>query len=344
MRAVVGLLAVAWLGAGCSDPGATAVVYTSLEPELLDWAADAFTQSHPELRVRFVRLSADEALERLAAERGAPVADAWWGAPSWRLARGAEEGLLATARPTWADRVPEGLKDAQGRWFGTLGDPLVLAFNTDSVARSVAPRDWLDLLHPRWSGELLLPEPGRVDAMTALLAWRVWAARAQRGDDFEWMDWFARLDASRAAYLSDAGDAARRLHGAEALLAILPLSAAERARAAGWAVDYRVPESGTPVLIQGVAVVAGAPHAGPAEAFLEWVGSPEAVAGLGARIARVPVPGFPAFAPGAAPEWAGRVVPALLPQLVPTDSVATLVDGWVGRWRDDVRGKVATLF
>lgn len=340
----------------CADARTTAVVYASVDARVAEWAADAFRDAHPDHAVRIVTFAGDEAVRRLRSESGGPEADVVWGLPSWRLAEAASSGLLEAAAPGWAADVPDALKDAGGRWVGVSADPLVLAFNTDSLSRSRAPRDWVDLLHPRWSGEILLPEPGPVDAMTTLLAQRLWVAQQEYGDAMQGMDWFARLDAWRGGYFADAEEAARALAEGRGVLALLPLSVAEATRGAGRAVDYRVPETGTPMLVRGVALVAGAPHREAALAFLEWLGSEEAVSGLLDRAPLLPARSFPTgvaseggfhpggAAPGASHPWIARVAPALIPRWFPPDAVAGQVDGWVAAWRDDVRGRAADLF
>lgn len=334
------LAAAAALLSGCADPGSTVVVYSSLEDGVHAWIRGAFQEAHPGMRVRFVSLSDADALDRLRAERDEPGADAWLGAASWRMAQAASEGLLQGGAPPWAQEVPGEARDPQGRWTGLLEDPLVLAFGVESVSRSRAPADWVDLLHPRWSGEIVVPDPDGSDAVTALLVRHMWEARARYGEAEQGLDWFARLDAWRRAYAPDAAEALRSVRVGEGRVAIVPLSAAEASRRRE-AVDYRVPESDTPALVQGVAVVAGAPRRAAAEAFVAWVGSAGARAGLAGASDRIPLAGL---GTGPPPEWAARVLPAVRPVLVPADSVADLVDAWVELWRREVRGRATTLF
>lgn len=337
------------LAGGCSHGDATAVVYASpsLEPELLDWAAEAFHVAHPEAWVRFVVLPDDQVLRELRAlagdASGPGDVDVWWGAPSWRMAQAAQEGFLGNSGATWASRVPEELKDPAGMWVGTFAEPLVLAFNADSLSRSRAPRDWIDLVHPRWSGELIIPEPGPVDGLTVLMLQHMWDAFVRYGDADQGLDWFARLDAWRESYPPSAEEAARRLRSGHGLVAILPLPAAEACRVAG-ACDYRVPETATPVLVRGVGLLAQSSHAESARAFLEWLGSDDAVAGWARRTARLPAVDFPGGPAGAVGPWAARVVPGMIPAFVPADSVAPQVDAWVERWHTDVKGRAASLF
>jgi iron(III) transport system substrate-binding protein len=306
-----------------------------MEPQVVAWAEDAFAEAHPGFGVRFVVLPADQVLSLLAGGSSPPGggsappspgargdADLWWGAPSWTLARAAKLGLFA-----------------DGGWEPVTVDPLVLAYGSDSVPRGRAPRDWADLLHVRWSGEILLPEPGASEAMTALLAHRMWVAWEEYGDEVQGLDWFQRVDAWRRAYVTS-DEAVRRLRAGDGLLAILPLSVAEEARVAG-GVDFRVPESPTPALVQGAGLLVGAPHPEAGRIFLEWLGSPAAGAGLAQVTARVPAGGLSA---SDAPSWAARVLPALVTAPVLPDSVAPRVDGWVALWRADARGRTPTIF
>lgn len=41
--------------------------------------------------------------------------------------------------------------------------PLVLAYNTDKVKGADIPREWTDLLNPKWKGQFLLPDPKSSD-------------------------------------------------------------------------------------------------------------------------------------------------------------------------------------
>lgn len=338
--AVSWVASLALVATGCTAPDATVVVYTSLESESLAWARDGFRDTHPGLRVDFVSLPGDQVLERLRSEREAPRADVWLGAPSWSLAEAAGEGLLAAFAPSWAEGVPDDMRDPAGRWVGLWTDPLVLAFGTEAVARSRAPRDWVDLEHPRWSGEVVVVEPGAADAMTALLVHHMWEAHALHGDANQGLDRFVRLDLWRRDYVGTEEEAARRLRTGDGMVAVLSLSAAEAGREGG-GVDFRVPESETPTLLRGVTLVAGAPHEDAAREFVEWVGSPEARAAMAGTAARVPVAGFPREG---APAWVDRVGPALRPRVVPADSVAPHVDAWVALWREQVRGRTVTVF
>ena len=339
-RVAPGLLAVSALAlTACTGPEPTVVAYVSTEPEITEWLESAYAAAHPEETLRVEAVAGGAALERLRAERAAPAADVWVGAPSWLLATAAGEALLASAPPSWAGAVPASMRDTDGRWSGWVADPMVLAFNSDRTPRSRAPRDWIDVFHPRWSADVLLPDPRGSRAMEAFIGTRVALGRVE-GDDTPGFDWLARLDANRKAYVTDPEELARRLGRGEAALAFLPLSLAETTKEGGGPVDFRIPESGAPTLVLGVGPVMGGPHPAGGATLLAWLGTPEIQAGLADRFGYLPaVSGL-----DAEPAWVKELRPLLRLEVASADTLAAHLDGWLSRWRDQVMARTPLVF
>ena len=71
-----------------------------------------------------------------------------------------ENGVLQTQRifapykASTRDAVPAGLKDEEGYWTAIYVRQFVLAYNTRLVSEKDAPRDWAELLTPKWKGKL----------------------------------------------------------------------------------------------------------------------------------------------------------------------------------------------
>jgi iron(III) transport system substrate-binding protein len=334
-RRILVVLALAGLGA-CRAPAHAVVVYSDLPPALLSFVEDAFEDAHPDVDVRTVFLSPTEALDRLRDERAKPKADVWWGAPSSVLAVATTDSLLAETHPSWFGAVPAEVRDPQGRWIGSLEDPLVIAVNADSVGLEIAPRDWSDLLQPEFRGELLLPEPWRSEAGNLLVATRL-ATGATMGDTAEAWDWLRGVDAAAGAYVaSDSGLVARVAQGS-ATMGVAFLSQVEAARAGGHAeLAVHVPESGTPVLVRGIAVVAKAPDPQQAADFVEWTGDPGVADGVMERSYLMPARDDLEQDP---PEWLSKVLQTLRRQIVPGDTLAAHMPAWLTGWSERVRGE-----
>jgi ABC-type Fe3+ transport system substrate-binding protein len=320
----------------CAAPYPTVVAYVSTEPEITEWLEGAYAAAHPGETLRAEALAGAAALERLRAERAEPAADVWVGAPSWLLATAAGEDLLASAPPSWAGAVPESMRDADGRWSGWVADPMVLAFNSDRTPRSRAPRDWIDVFHPRWSEDVLLPDPRGSRAMEAFIGTKVALETTGEGDDAPGFDWLARLDANRKAYVTDPDELVRRLGSGEAAVALLPLSLAEAAKESRRPVDFRIPESGAPTLVLGVGTVTGGPHPAAGATFLAWLGTPEVQTGLAERFGWLPaVSGL-----HGEPAWMTELRPLIRLEVASADTLATHLDGWLSRWRDQVMARL----
>ena len=80
----------------------------------------------------------------------------------------ADENLLAPYRPTWADKVPNTSRDSQDRWYGTYQTPEVIVYNSDAVKPEEAPKDWDDVLDPKWRDKVLIRNPNPSDSMRAI--------------------------------------------------------------------------------------------------------------------------------------------------------------------------------
>lgn len=322
----------------CSEGERVLVGLSPLDGEVLAWAEGAFEEDHPGIDLRWRRVPGEEVAAELAASEG--EIGLVWGVPSWVLAGVAADGLLSPlgASPGWAAALPPELRDREDAWLATLTDPVVLAFNTDSLARSRAPRDWIDVLHPMWSGSVAWPDAGATESGALIVGTRVAVDGARTGDPDAGFDWLARVDANVDAYLAGDGDPARLIGSGAMLVGASLLSAVEAERRAARPVDYRVPESPTPVLARGAAVAAGAPDPAAAAAFVDWVGRPQQARELMDRFALLPAP--PGLAEEASPGGAlAAAAAAVRPALVPPDTLAARLRPWVERWRAEVQGR-----
>ncbi|HSM59341.1 MAG TPA: extracellular solute-binding protein [Longimicrobiales bacterium] len=322
----------------CSGGERVLVGLSPLDGEVLAWAEGAFEEDHPGIDLRWRRVPGEEVAAELVASDG--EIGLVWGVPSWVLAGAAAGGLLSAleASPEWAAALPPELRDREDAWLATLTDPVVLAFNTDSLARSRAPRDWLGVLHPMWSGSVAWPDAGATESGALIVGTRVAADGARTGDPDAGFDWLARVDANVDAYLAADGDPARLIASGAMLVGVSLLSAVEAERRAGRPVDYRVPESPTPVLVRGAAVPAGTPDLAAATTFVDWVGRPEQARALMDRFALLPA--APGLAEEASPGSALAVAAAAVRfAAVDADTLAARLGAWVQRWRTEVQGR-----
>ena len=89
------------------------LIYTPHGQELLRESIAQYKTVHPDVDVQFLDMGSREVLERVRAERNRPQADLWWGAAHTTFQTAAEENLLASYRPTWADKFPTPVANPQ---------------------------------------------------------------------------------------------------------------------------------------------------------------------------------------------------------------------------------------
>jgi len=312
------------------------VVRTTLPKELLDFVEASFEAANPDVDVRFSELAAEPSLAEAQSVEGAPF-DVWWGVPAQTLVRAATEGLLLSYRPPWLQQPGVGQPDAEARWQVTLVSPFVIAFNRDQLSISRAPIDWVDLFHFRWSGEIHLPDPTVVDESAYFVGAMI--VEVLRGDGalLAGFDWHRRLDAQVERYTREPQDIFRALESGDALLTILPRYMVEEARGADapW-IHYRLPESGTPMLVLGVAITEATEVPEAARRFVDHLGTLDVATasklythwqpGHGdVDMSRFPT-GFEIDQP-----WA--------PYTLALDTLASQLDAWIDRWDLKVRDK-----
>jgi iron(III) transport system substrate-binding protein len=134
--------------------------YTALNVNGSKPLADAFEKKYPFLRVEIARLSNERIMNRILSEAksGAPQFDVTSFAYLPLLA---ERGLLARYQSPQTKDYLEGFFDPKGHWVSMYSNLIVLGYNTRQVDPASAPKDWSDLLDPRWNGKLGMdPEVG----------------------------------------------------------------------------------------------------------------------------------------------------------------------------------------
>lgn len=329
---------VAWLWmAGCGGDGrAPLVVYSPHGPELLEPVEREYERLHPDTDLKWLFMGSQEVYERVRAEAPNPQADVWYGGPSTILARGASEGLLAPYRPSWAEAIPASSRGAEDLFFASYRTAPVLAYNKDALAESEAPRDWDDLLEPRFKDQILLRDPLASGTMRTLFSMVLARSVAQTGHEDAGWAWLARFDAQTKEYVSTPALMLEKLTRREGLVTVWELTDMLWQQQRGRPLAYRFPTSGVPMIDDSLGLVKAAPHAEAAKVFIEWVGSLE-----GQRFAAEVAFRLPArtdLPRETLPAWAQEVLRQLVEAPMDGLLVAQKDREWMTRWDRTVRG------
>jgi iron(III) transport system substrate-binding protein len=324
--------------AGAGDRRTAVTVYSPHGRELLQHYERGFERANPGVDVQWVEMGSQEVLERLRAEKARPQADVWYGAPADAFEHGAKEGLLQPYRPTWAAHVAADARDAGDLWYGTYLTPEVIGYHTRRVPAAEAPRDWDDVVAPRWKGQVVIRDPVASGSLRAIFGGILARSIAQTGSTAAGWAWLRQLDANTREYTFNPALLYERLRRGEGVITLSNMpDIATLEQRTGVPMAYVVPASGTPVLVDGIAVVRGAAQPALARRFYEFVTTPQALRFAADSLRRIPArTDLPL---GALPAWVREAKTSITPMPIDRRLIADSLDVWMRYWDANVRGR-----
>jgi iron(III) transport system substrate-binding protein len=331
------VLALALLAASCGDGRIPLVVYSPHGRDLLLLMEKSFEAKHPDIDVRWLDMGSQEVYDRVRSETANPQADVWFGGPQTIFARGADEGLLAPYRPSWASAVPAASRAAGDLYFGSYRTAPVLVYNSKAVARDDAPGDWDDLLAPRWKGKILIRDPLASGTMRTLFGMILDRSVKETGNPERGWQWLRRFDAQTKEYVQNPALLMEKLNRQEGLITVWELTDMLWQAKRGAPLGYRFARSGTPVIDDSIGLVRNSKHPAEAKAFIEYVGSVEGQE-LAAREA-FRLPARTDIPPASLPAWAQEVLRDLVPADVDWPMIAAHGQEWMTTWDHTVRSR-----
>lgn len=321
----------------CGGDGRTVLtVYSPHGKELLEYYEQAFEAAHADVDVQWVDMGSQEVLERLRAEKANPQADLWFGAPAEMFSRAAGEGLLHPYVPTWADKVPAEARGTGNHWYGTYMTPEVIAYNTRAISAADAPKDWDEVLDPKWKGKVLIRDPIASGSMRAIFGAILGRSIAQTGSTAAGWEWLGKLDANTKEYVLNPALLYQKLGREEGTITLynMPDIATLEARTKT-PVTYVIPASGTPLLVDAIAIVRGAKHVAVAAQYYEFVTTREAVRVAAEKFLRIPARGD--LPNDSLPEVVRRARTEVRPMPGDAKLIADSLDTWMKYWDANIR-------
>jgi iron(III) transport system substrate-binding protein len=335
LGALIALFA-AFGGACRRDARTPIVLYSPHGRDLLTLVERTYESLHPDVDVRWLDMGSQDVYDRVRAEKSNPRGDVWYGGPNLVFANGARDGLLEPFEPGWAASIPPESRHPARLYFGLYRTPVVIVYNSAAVTAAEAPKDWDDLLDPRWKKKILIRDPLASGTMRAVWGTILERSLGETGRVESGLEWLRRLDAQTKEYVFNPSILLEKIVRREGLITVwdLPDTLFEMRRGP---LAYTFPRSGTPVIDDAVGLVRGAPHAAAAKELIEWLGSAAAQKLAAEKAFRLPA--RTDLRDDSLPEWARGVEKELVPAKVDWERIGREGPAWMSRWDREVRGK-----
>lgn len=290
MAAIFSVLLTAWLlaaaAAGCGrrEDRPEVVLYVSADDYVAREVVAAFEQAS-RFRVRMVgdteASKTTGLVERLRAEREAPVADVFWSSEVFMTIDLAREGVLVPSDPPAAASRPAVSRDPEGRWHGFAARARVIAYDPDRLSPEEVPQAWSDVIRDRWTGRVVMADPRFGTTSGHLGVMKVWwDARLMPGFYDAWL--LGLRDVGVRMLPGGNAAAVRAVLDGEADLALTDTDDVWAAQAAGGRIAMVYPRHakdpgrglGTLLIPNTVGLVAGGPNPEAAMALIDFLLSP----------------------------------------------------------------------
>jgi iron(III) transport system substrate-binding protein len=129
------------------------VWYSSLNINDSKALLDRFEQKYPFVKTELLRAGAEQLLNRILNENraGRHLFDA---VNLTSITALKKTGLLQPHRSREGSAYPNQFRDSDGYWVTLYNLYTVIGYNTKLVSQGEAPKDWHDLLDPKWRGKI----------------------------------------------------------------------------------------------------------------------------------------------------------------------------------------------
>ncbi len=339
MQCVIVLVLLGMGVLGCSGkkkPEKTVVVYSPHGGDILGQFEELFETEHSDTDVQWMDMGSQDVLDRIRSERENPQCDVWWGAPSTMFMNAAKDGLLQAYRPLWADAVDEKFKDPNDLWYGTFLTPEVISYNNQLLKESEAPRDWDDLLDPKWKDKIIIRYPLASGTMRAIFNAMIWRFYKDSGNPEQGYNWLLRLDANTKEYAASPTMMQQKLARGEGSITLWNMpDIVFQSEAKGYPFGYVIPESGTPVVTDGIALVADCKHPEAAKLYYEFVNTKESMIILAKEHYRIPARSD--IPNDSLPKWIAEA--SITPMDVDWKVFSEKSDEWMKYWEQNIKNR-----
>jgi iron(III) transport system substrate-binding protein len=241
------------------------VWYTSVDLPVAERVAKAFEAKFSGISVRVERTGAERVFQRIGQETASNIfaCDVVQSSDAAHYIVWKREGLLAAYVPEdVAKFFPAEHRDADGMFASWRVWLCPIAYNTKLVKAEEAPKGFMDLLDPKWSGKIVKAHPG--------YSGTIMTATFQIARDLGW-GYFEKLAKQKVMQLQSAADPPKKVAlGERAIMADGADYAVQRLKDKGEPVEIVYAVEGTPLIVGPAGIMKKAPNPNAARLFHSW--------------------------------------------------------------------------
>ncbi|MEO8715402.1 MAG: extracellular solute-binding protein [Acetobacteraceae bacterium] len=230
----------------------------------------AFTQQYPGIKIAVIRTTGQVAFERLMQDlkNNAPQCDVFSTTDIAHMPLLMKRNALARFVPDNAAALAPAFKGLgeDGFYYPSTSTLMMIIVNTQKVKPADAPKNWTDLLDPKWKGNVAFGHPGFSGYVG------IWTL-AMRGL-YGW-DYFTKLAKNNPRIGRSGNDPITLLNAGECVVGLGPLATTLLSASKGNPIAVQYPTDGSVLCIGPSGVLAYAPHPNAARLFANWLLSPE---------------------------------------------------------------------
>ncbi|MDA5095369.1 putative 2-aminoethylphosphonate ABC transporter substrate-binding protein [Aliiroseovarius sp. KMU-50] len=250
-------------------------VYTAVEAEDLARYAEKFNESHPDIKINWVRDSTGIITAKLLAERDNPQADVVWGLAATSLLLLKSEGMLEAYAPAGVDKLDAKFVDGDNppAWVGMDAWVASVCYNTVEAEKNglKPPSSWKDLTDPMYAGHVIMPNPN--SSGTGFLDVSSWLQLFGEEGGWEYMD---ALHENIARYTHSGSKPCKLAAAGEIPIGVSFAFRGAKSKAAGAPLEIIVPSEGVGWDMEATAIVAGTANLDAAKTLVDFTVTKEA--------------------------------------------------------------------
>ncbi len=251
------------------------VIYGSCDEYYLKTACGKFEELY-NINVVYQYMSTGVAQNKIAEEKGNPVADVWFGGTNDPYNEAAKDGLLEAYEAKNASHLikPE-FRDPDGYWYGIYQGILGIMVNKAklSAMKLETPKTWDDLIKEEYKGLIWLSNPQYAGTAKLFINTIIQIKNYDKA-----LEYMVELDKNIAKYTYSGSGPSKNVGSGKCAIGIGFLHDGLFQMLQGYNdIGLIIPEDGTAYEIGATAILKGAAHPNAAKLWIEFALSPDCV-------------------------------------------------------------------